>query len=180
MDSLTFILACAALLSIERIAYFWVWRYPDSFHALCAYPPIAAFGTPIDVLQKLFYLFKAVQLSVFIGWCFYFGEGALPLPHGTLLSFVAGGLLIIFGQLLNFSVFYRLGTVGVFYGNKLGYQVSWREGFPFSLCKHPQYVGALISIWGFFLLMRFPHGDWIVLPVIETLYYALGAHFERS
>ena len=90
-----------------------------------------------------------------------------------------GGLLIVAGQLLNLSVFYRLGRVGVFYGGRFGHAVPWTDDFPFSVFAHPQYVGAVTSIWGFFLVMRFPHGDWYVLPVLETVYYALGARLEQ-
>ena len=57
-------------------------------------------------------------------------------------------------------------------------EVAWVRGLPFSLLKHPHYVGTLLSIWGFFVLMRFPHGDWIVLPLLETAYYAIGAYYE--
>ncbi|MBA2409732.1 MAG: hypothetical protein H0V62_08180 [Gammaproteobacteria bacterium] len=177
---LLFLALCATALSIERIAYLCIWRRPDIFHRFCGKPLIAAGGEPVEVLQKLFYAFKAIQVSVFIGWFVYFGEGMALAPTGTPLSMTAGGILIITGQILNFSVFYRLGNIGVFYGNKLGHEVSWCEGFPFSVCRHPQYVGALISVWGLFLVMRFPHEDWLVLPLIETLFYALGAHFERS
>jgi methylene-fatty-acyl-phospholipid synthase len=48
------------------------------------------------------------------------------------------------------------------------------EGFPFSLVDHPQYVGTLMTIWGVFLLLRYPFGDWIVLPALSTFYYACG------
>ena len=92
---------------------------------------------------------------------------------------MAGAILIVVGQILNFSVFHRLGKIGVFYGNKFGYEVPWHREFPFSLLKHPQYVGALFSIWGFFLVTRFPHDDWFMLPVLETVYYVLGIHFEQ-
>jgi methylene-fatty-acyl-phospholipid synthase len=76
-------------------------------------------------------------------------------------------------------VFRRLGEVGVFYGNRFGYDVPWSEQFPFSVLKHPQYVGATLSIWGFFLMMRFPHNDWLMLPSLETVYYILGSYFEQ-
>ncbi len=95
------------------------------------------------------------------------------------MSFSVGMGLIVFGQILNLSVFYRLGKTGVFYGNRFGHQIPWCRRFPFSWFKHPQYVGALLSIWGFFLVMRFPHDDWYLLPALETVYYVLGAHFER-
>jgi hypothetical protein len=32
---------------------------------------------------------------------------------------------------------------------------------------------------GFFLLMRFPHDDWYLLPIVETVYDALGAYCEQ-
>jgi methylene-fatty-acyl-phospholipid synthase len=98
---------------------------------------------------------------------------------GNLWSLVPGLALIAGGQTLNLSVFYRLGNVGVFYGDKFGYEIPWCRRFPFSLFKHPQYAGTLLSIWGFFLVMRFPHDDWYLLPILETVYYSLGAYFER-
>jgi hypothetical protein len=45
--------------------------------------------------------------------------------------------------------------------------------------RHPQYVGTVLAIWGLFLAVRFPHDDWYVLPVLETVYYAAGAYFEQ-
>ncbi len=71
------------------------------------------------------------------------------------------------------------GQVGVFYGNKFGYPTRWVRKFPFSCLRHPQYIGALLSIWGFFLVMRFPQDDWYLLPALETLYYVLGAYWEQ-
>ena len=173
------LLIAAVLLSIERLTYLWIWHFPAHFQTFCNRPPVAVFGEPVEVLQKLFYFFKLLQLAVFLGWCIIFSEGGLPLPTGGPVSIMAGGLLIISGQFLNFSVFFRLGTPGVFYGNKFGYEIPWCSGFPFSVFRHPQYAGALISIWGFFLIMRFPHDDWMLLPILETCLYVVGAYYER-
>jgi len=164
----------AVLLSLERVCYVWAWRAPDSFRKFCDHPMVARFGEPIRVLQKLFYGFKGLQLAVFFGWCYWYGG-----LSGDALWFGIGSALILMGQVLNFSVFYRLGSVGVFYGTKFGYQVPWCRKFPFSLLKHPQYVGTLVSIWGFFLAMRFPYEDWFMLPTLETVYYAVAARLER-
>lgn len=178
--SLGVFLLAAVLLSLERICYVYIWRFPEVFHAFCDHPAIAGWGEPVDVLEKLFYGFKVIQLGVFFGWCYFHADG-LPSPFGSgdVSSLVAGGVLIMVGQTLNFGAFYRLGKVGIFYGNKLGHEVPWCEEFPFSFLKHPQYVGTLLSIWGFFLVMRFPHDDWYILPVLETVYYLAGAHFEQ-
>jgi methylene-fatty-acyl-phospholipid synthase len=169
----------ALLLSLERICYLWVWRKPAAFRYWSARPTWASIGTPVDVLAVLFSGFKALQLAVFASWCYVLGNGSLWPLNGTVMSVTAGALLIAIGQLLNIGVFYRLGKVGVFYGNKFGYRVPWQVGFPFCFFKHPQYVGTVLSIWGFFLLMRFPHGDWYVIPALESVYYLAGAYLER-
>lgn len=173
---MTALLIAAVLLSIERLTYIWIWHRPEAFRACCDHPLVA--GEPVDVLQKLFYGFKAIQFAVFGGWCIVFADGTSLLPSGGPLAIAVGVSLLLVGQTLNFSVFHRLGKVGVFYGNRLGHEVAWQEGFPFSIIRHPQYVGALMSVWGFFLIMRFPHEDWIALPLLQTVYYALGAHYE--
>src|SRR5262249_42805158 len=58
-------------------------------------------------------------------------------------------------------------------------RVPGAGGVPFSLFKHLQYAGTLLSIWRFFLVVRFPHDDWYLLPLLETGYYTLSAYFER-
>lgn len=173
-----FVLA-AVLLSLERISYVWAWRYPESFRDFCERVSGSFLGDPVTALRRLFYLFKALQASVFLAWCYHYGNGSLILARESLVPTVVGGILILAGQTLNFGVFYRLGTVGVFYGNRFGHELPWCKDFPFSLVDHPQYMGALISIWGFFIAMRFPAHDWFLLPVLETVYYCIGARLER-
>lgn len=182
MSISVWILGIAAIaLSIERICYVWIWHSPETFSRLCARSVIAAFGwDPVEVLQKLFYGFKAIQITVFVGWCYFHDTQLTTLLRADFWALGLGGSLLLIGQALNLSVFYRLGKIGVFYGSKLGYQVPWCHGFPFSVLKHPQYVGAVFSIWGFFLTMRFPYEDWYLLPSLETVYYILGAYFEES
>ncbi len=173
------LLAAAGALSLERIWYAWVWYDPDSFRRFCSQPAVAVFGEPIDVLRNFFLCFKTLQLAVFLGWCYFYGGGTIISPGDDEPWFVTGGFLIVVGQILNAGVFIRLGKVGVFYGNKLGYHVPWCKSFPFSLMPHPQYVGAVLSIWGFFMTTRFPNDDWYILPILQTGQYALGAYLEQ-
>ena len=177
--SLWVLVCAAALLSLERICYLWVWRAPYRFRALCAATSVAWIGGPVNLLRLFFFFFKILQCAVFFTWCFIYGDGVLMPANGNAWLLGLGALMIALGQGLNASVFYRLGKAGVFYGNKFGYKIPWSRKFPFSCLRHPQYLGALLSIWGFFLVMRFPHDDWYVLPALETAYYALGAYFER-
>ena len=172
------LLISALLLAIERVVYIWVWHRPDSFRVLCRKPGFRQLGDePVDVLHKFFYVFKAIQISVFAGWILVFSEG-VPLPTAGPVALILGIVLMVAGQFLNMSVFQRLGKVGVFYGNKLGHEVPWVQGFPFSVVPHPQYTGTAISIWGLFLVMRYPNPDWIVLPILQTVYYLIAMRYE--
>lgn len=179
MSTWIFFLCAAILLSLERICYLWIWRAPDAFRAWYKRFEVLDSRDPVDVLRLLFFGFKGLQITVFFAWCFIYGDGALLPLSGSALSLSLGAVLIVVGQTLNVSVFYRLGKVGVFYGDRFGYQVLWCQKFPFSWIQHPQYVGALLSIWGFFVVMRFPHDDWYILPMLETVYYAVGGYLER-
>jgi phosphatidyl-N-methylethanolamine N-methyltransferase len=177
---MTLIITCAGLLSIERICYAWAWLDARSFRSFCSSAPMAPHGEPTEVLERLFYAFKVLQVSVFIFWCLALGDGQLWPPPAHPAAILLGVGAIGVGQILNFLVFVKLGRSGVFYGIRFGHDIPWVDAFPFSLIKHPQYVGAALSVWGFFLVMRFPQDDWIVLPVIQTLYYVLGAYSEQA
>jgi methylene-fatty-acyl-phospholipid synthase len=176
--SLGLLLIAALLLGVERACYVWIARVPRSFRRWCARPPVARLGEPVAVVRGLFIGFKVLQATVFVGWCLVLGAG-WPAPwDGVALSL--GSLLMLVGQILSVLVFYRLGRVGIFFGDRLGYEVDWCRAFPFSVLSHPQYVGAVMTIWGFFLITRFPHDDWILLPVLETIYYVAGACLETD
>jgi methylene-fatty-acyl-phospholipid synthase len=181
MDALVRMLPLAAfLLAMERFAHVLVWRHPEGFEALCRHRLVAPLGDAVDVLQRAFCGFKLIQGAVFVAWCFVFDDaGPVPTPTTDALALVAGGLLCAFGQALNVSVFATLGKIGVFYGNRFGHEVPWQAGFPCSAFPHPQYLGAALTVWGVFLIMRFPEPDWLVLPLLSTVYYLIGARLER-
>src|SRR5262245_46676898 len=102
------ILVAAVLLSFERIVYVWAWCSPESFLAMCNQSIFGLRGTPIEVLQRFFYGFKVLQATVFLGWCYVYGQSS-PLLLGTSEGALAfASVLILVGQILNFSVFYQL------------------------------------------------------------------------
>lgn len=43
--------------------------------------------------------------------------------------------------------FRHSGKAGVYYGCKFGLSIPWYHGFPFTVVKHPQYVGCILTIW---------------------------------
>jgi methylene-fatty-acyl-phospholipid synthase len=172
-------LAAGVLLSLERFCYVSITRRPEWFRSLVGRPFFSMLGGAVGTLRYLFQMFKGLQLAVFVAWCYLYGHGSIWPPAAEGPWLLLGAMLLSTGQALNFAVFHRLGDVGVFYGDRLGYDVPWCTTFPFSVLEHPQYVGAVLSVWGFFLIMRFPNADWYALPALETVYYALGAHLEK-
>lgn len=169
--------AAIVLLSVERFFYIWLCREPARFAAWCRMPWSGRRFDPVLGVEVMFYVFKAVQLFVVIWWCFAFGGRFWPPAAGSM-AIIVGTLLLGSGQLLSLAAFHRLGQIGVFYGGQFGNPVTWQSGFPFSWFDHPQYVGAVASIWGTMLILRYPAPDWIVLPMIATIYYWLGARLE--
>jgi methylene-fatty-acyl-phospholipid synthase len=176
--TLAWFLGAVVALSFERVCYVWIARSPHAFRTWCARPSVAWLGEPVAVVGALFCAFKFVQLAVFAGWCYAHGHGSLLPANCDVVVLAMGGALLVAGQVLNAAVFYRLGAVGVFFGARLGHEIPWCRAFPFSVFSHPQYVGAVLSIWGLFLVVRFPHDDWSLLPALETLYYSLSMVLE--
>jgi methylene-fatty-acyl-phospholipid synthase len=168
----------AVLLAVERACYVTIARAPGAFRAWCARPPLARLGGPVAVVERLFYLFKLLQAVVVVGWCFLAGDGSLWPTARDPWVLGAAGAAILAGQVLTTAVFWRLGRVGVFYGDRFGHEVARCEAFPFSLLAHPQYVGAVLTIWGVFAIARFPGDDWFLIPALETAYYAVGTWLE--
>ena len=176
--SLVALAIAALLLAVERVGYVFIARAPAAFVGLCARRGWMRRGSPTAVVERLFYAFKGLQFAVFIVWCYVHG-GEFPLPARND-PFVIGlaVVLAVAGQILVIATFCRLGRTGVFFGDQLGYAVRRCREFPFSLLSHPQYVGTLLTIWGGFLLVRFPNDDWYALPVLETIYYVAAMRLE--
>ena len=176
--SLVALAIAAVLLAAERASYVLIARRPDLFLALYARLDPTRASTPITAVERLFFAFKGLQFGVFIAWCYvHGGRFPWPAPHGPFVLALSWALAIA-GQILVVSTFYQLGRTGVFFGDQLGYAVPRCRAFPFSLLAHPQYVGTLLTIWGGFMLVRFPHDDWWALPLLETVYYLGGMWLE--
>jgi len=169
----------AVILSIERLTYAWIWHHPGTFQVWCANTAVGPKAEPPDIVRALFFVFKAVQASVFFLWFYVHSGGALAPASFEVFPLVTGSTFIVTGQLLVVSAMTRLGRSGVFYGNRFGHEVRWCDEFPYSVMSHPQYVGAVLTIWGLFIAMRFPAPDWYYLPALETAYYIAGGFAER-
>ena len=117
-------------------------------------------------------------------WCTQHAAAECVLLGGTHLQATAvlsvWYALWLNWQVLNLAVYQLLGSKGVYYGAKFGKKVSWHRGFPFNIVRHPQYVGAVLTIWVCMALVwgQAP-GGMLVLALYWTLLYAATASWEE-
>jgi len=85
-----FFLVAAVLLSFDRICYLRIWFAPAAFQVWSARFPLAWIGEPVDALRFLFYGFKILQFTVFVGSCYFHGDGSLLSFGGSPWSLGLG------------------------------------------------------------------------------------------
>jgi methylene-fatty-acyl-phospholipid synthase len=135
---------------------------------------------PLDVVLSIFWINKCIQLGTFALWYFYVIGFVSPLAAGfslasrTRLQWVMLAQGAVAGQGLNLAIYRAIGKRGVYYGYRLGEEVPWVTGFPFSVMSHPQYSGVCLSVLGTNAFMATPThlaAGWLNLTAIQILLY---------
>ena len=155
------------VLAIAHSFYFALWTRGDdwvaavrSFRGHSADPSVAMAWTA--------QLIKLAQVAAVVGFLAQSGAlsdsgaawswgDALSLTHlarslvsqGPVRFVVFTGMLAV-GQTLNGAILKAIGIRGVYYGCKFGHTVPWSTQFPFNVptIRHPQYVGAILTLLG--------------------------------
>mmetsp|Transcript_16035 Transcript_16035/g.28498 ORF Transcript_16035/g.28498 Transcript_16035/m.28498 type:complete len:282 (-) Transcript_16035:365-1210(-) len=182
----------AAMLSTPHVFYFFTWTNAKTFHWMTK-----CLGEPYKVFAKLGHLIKLFQAVVTL--VYFMGEDRCKamvsdpkeFAQETLVyaqslnSFQAllGLELLALGQLFNMAVYSQIGEAGVYYGCRLGQDVPWVYGFPFSTVPHPQYLGTVLSIFGLAVLLCTPAA--VSLGIygmtgVMTIYYAFSSYVEAN
>lgn len=168
----------ALFMALPHILYYFIWTQPKKWMELCN--KHAKGQHPSDVMMKVAWGLKAVQFTSY--FFFYIGLGETKLGEITALRFVAFLICFGVGQALNAGIYNAIGNHGVYYGTRLGVEVPWYNGFPFTVCPHPQYIGSVLSYYGLaFLLHNAEHhmALWGV-AVLMTGYYAVTGYIEEK
>ena len=132
--------------SLSHILYFFVWDFTEQYIKISNYLQT----TPIFLLTFLSIFQKLLQYNLIIYY---------SILNNTIIPYVEDFniinlLLIITGQALNVSVYKKLGAKGVYYGNRLGYNLPYITTFPYNLgIKNPQYVGCILTLCGLYPLI---------------------------
>mmetsp|Transcript_28836 Transcript_28836/g.42862 ORF Transcript_28836/g.42862 Transcript_28836/m.42862 type:complete len:314 (-) Transcript_28836:677-1618(-) len=194
-------------LSAPHLFYFWVWTHPLGWKGLCR-DFLPTLTDPCHAFAMVAYFLKLLQGLLMAAWLRGRDSGGIVgllrdifqafftpgLVKETTIGFASAaykyiaGLntaqallgieLILFGQILNVSVYKAIGEHGVYYGCRLGKVVPWCDGFPFNFLPHPQYLGSSLSIWGvcIFLGGMIPYG----VPVVMSCFYAFSSWVEAT
>ena len=132
--------------SLTHILYFFIWNYTDKYIKFSYYLRTS----PIFLMTLLSLLQKLIQISLIINY---------SIQNNTLIPYVSNFniynfILITIGQILNISVYYKIGIIGVYYGNKLGYNLPWITTFPYNIgINNPQYIGCILTLFGLYPLL---------------------------
>ena len=133
--------------TLPHILYALIWLYPlqyIKFINKCNFCYLHDF--PLKLLYITSLSLKQIQLLYIFYNSFQNNTLYFYFNNFIYIKFI----LIIFGQILNLSVYNKLGIKGVYYGNKLGYNTKWVIGFPFNICNNPQYIGSCLSYIGLY------------------------------
>ena len=133
--------------SLSHILYFYVWDFTDHFIS-------------VSIIQKILQIIYIIIYSI---------------QNNTLLIYIEefniiNFILILLGQTLNISVYYRLGIKGVYYGSKLGFMLPYITTFPYNIGIHnPQYIGCMLTFFGLYPLLSPRY-----ILYTSSLYYISG------
>jgi len=184
-----FQLAVVAL-SIERMCYTWCHTFAPNFMRFTKTDIGRMMGdTPVNVVLTIFYINKCIQLGTFLGFYFYVVGFPNPIEYAckfdysavTRLQWVFLVLAAGLGQGLNVAIYRAIGKAGVYYGYRLGEQVPWVTGFPFSVLPHPQYFGACVTVIGVNAFVATPThvaAGFLNLTIVQVLFYTFMAFVE--
>jgi len=111
---------------------------------------------------------KFIQIGMMAGLLF---------PYTPVLSYcVPKVTLAIVGQVLNVSVYHKLGLTGVYYGNRFGLATPHVTSFPFNVVDNPQYMGCILTLTS--IMCFYPYREIVYLCSYWCALYKVTGFIE--
>jgi methylene-fatty-acyl-phospholipid synthase len=85
---------------------------------------------------------------------------------------------MLFGQLLNYKVYEKLGYQGVYYGFKFGYKIPWITTFPYNILNNPQYIGCQLTLVS--IMMFYPYYEICKICCFWIYLYVITSYVEKT
>lgn len=163
--------AVCGILTLPHLLYAWLWMRPQDLRNI-AERPVATFA-------NLAYALKGVQFATVVYWWMQTHQGVFEWKDTNVVQVLLAAALLASGQALNVGIYRAIGKPGVYYGCRLGETVPWHDGFPFNVVRHPQYVGAVLTVWGMVsLVFRVLHPGLLGVATFWTGLYTVTALIE--
>jgi len=80
------------------------------------------------------------------------------------------------GQILNLSVYDKLGLEGVYYGGQFK-KLPMVTSFPYTICSNPQYIGCVLTHYG--ILLFYPYQEVCLISLYSILWYLATTDIEK-
>lgn len=168
-------------LAVPYMFYAYIWNFTSHYVSQIQSGIFKGLGKDgAEVKHHVVMMTKLAQFTTVFGLYFLYED---RLYYPGLNRLLLGCFFIACGQVLNFAVYNALGADGVCYGFLFGKDIPWVTGFPFNIgIRHPQYVGAVISLWGFFMIFVTPKtlGPSIAGALLISVYYTLIGKMEEG
>lgn len=177
MIDIGFTIKAFLLLGIERFLYGYWYSFPKHFEKSVR---SGKFGSRIQAEPHLWkcamtlgMYIKVFQFSVIVFDLLVRCDLTDPRSsQEALMKAGAGVILVLIGQILNYSVFKALKPVGVYYGYEFGYKVPMVSCFPYNTgISDPQYWGVVSCVWGVYLSLGASSN---IVPILETFWYIMS------
>ena len=121
---------------------------------------VAPYYHPVSVVKTVGYISRGIIILIIIYYV---------LQNIYLLNYFRF-ILIMSGMYLNLSVYYLLGSRGVYYGREMGLYVSYVNEFPLSVIPHSQYFGVSMIYIGLYNIIPL---SCIIVSVLGYYYMSI-------
>ena len=141
-----------AAITLSSLFYTLIWHHPALWQRVSASVGLR----PTRAMALVAHALKILQLGLCAALLLAQPPGGASLYSqaftNSLKNVLPGLSLVALGQHLNLCVYALLGEDGVYYGKRLGIPTPWVTEYPYSHVRDPQYVGALLTLAGAYLL----------------------------
>ena len=161
------LIPCLTILS-SHILYSFVWINPTKFKNYSKQVKCK----PVDLLAYTAISLKLLQLAILVSLL-----QNLVIVLGSPILALLKLVLLITGQTLNMAVYNKLGNIGVYYGNRLGYRTKWINTFPFNVVDNPQYVGTSMTLTS--VIWLYPYHDVVIICSFWIFLYFVTSKIEK-
>ena len=120
---------------------------------------------------------QIIKISVGLRTIQFITMAAMMYNYSIQLTYFKSKLLVIIaGQLLNMSVYHKLGLEGVYYGSRFK-KLPMVTSFPYNMVNNPQYIGCILTQYG--IVLFYPYNEMAIITTYSIMWYMATIQIEK-